>query len=74
MDIFSEGARWRAGRERIVRWTFDSEERGGATAFAYFFLATPTGRAEPNEAAERLENVQWTFLAKELDGAQAEKE
>jgi len=31
----------------------------------------PAGR--PNEAAERLENVQWTFLAKERDGAQQVK-
>jgi hypothetical protein len=43
-------------------------------AFLRLFFVTPIGRAEPNEAAERLENVQWTFLAKERDGAMAEKE
>ncbi|WKK66633.1 hypothetical protein [Lutimonas zeaxanthinifaciens] len=38
MNIFSEGARWRVGRERIVQWTFDSKERGGALALAGAFF------------------------------------
>jgi hypothetical protein len=48
------------------------EEEHKTPAFCRRFLfATPIGRAEPNEAAERSSKVLWTFDSEERGGAMA---